>query len=142
MFGLQMINEMERMQRDMDQIFSGLGWGLKSDVRVETADIKVKNIEGGYQLTAVLPGIDVNKLEIDILGRRLTLSAEKAALDAEAEVVWHRRERQESPFKRSLTLPEEIDAEKVEAEYSKGILTMTLPKAASALPKKISVKTA
>lgn len=140
MFGPQMINEMERMQRDMDHLLNGFGLGFSQDFRLDTAEVKVRTIEGGYQLFAALPGIDVNKLEIDILGRRLTLSAENSNPDAEAGVVWHRRERQGKAFKRSLTLPDEIDAEKVEAEYSKGILTILLPKAASALPKKISIK--
>jgi HSP20 family protein len=140
MFGLQMINEMERFQRDMNQFFGGFGRGILPEVSSAARDIKIRNIEGGYQLIAALPGIDVNKLEIDVLGRRLTLSAEQVDSDAEAGVVWHRRERQREIFKRSLTLPEEIDTEKVAAEYNKGILTITLPKAASALPKKISVK--
>lgn len=140
MFGLQMINEMERMQRDMDRFFNGLGLGYNPDSRLDTSEVKVKSIDGGYQLVAALPGIEVNKLDIDILGRRLTLAFEEAVVDTGAEVIWHRRERQGRSFKRSLTLPEEINAEKVEAEYSKGILTINLPKAESALPKKISVK--
>jgi HSP20 family protein len=81
-------------------------------------------------------------LDIDILGRRLSLTAETAGTDAGDDVVWHRRERRSAAFRKSLMLPEEVEADQVEAEYKNGHLTVTLPKAAALLPKKISVKAA
>ena len=142
MLGLQMFNEMEMLNREMDQLLSGLGFSVVPDKRFNDSVFKVRDKGEAYQVDAALPGLDIEKLDIDVLGRQLSLSAERAASDVADEAVWHRRERRSGVFQRSLTLPEEINAEKVEAEYKNGNLTITLPKAASVLPRKISVKAA
>lgn len=140
MFGLHMFNEMEKIQREMDQFFCGLG-AHSAHARLSASDdFKVKNVEGGYQVKATLPGIDVEKLEIKVLGRRVQVSGEPADTEQDNNITWHRRERARGSFSKALMLPAEIDSEKVEAEYKHGILTISLPKAASALPKKIDVK--
>ena len=142
MLGLQMFNEMEMLNREMDQLLSGLGFSVVSDKRFNDSGFKVRDKGEAYQVDAALPGLDIEKLEIDVLGRQLSLTAERAGADVADEAVWHRRERRSGTFQRSLTLPEEIDQEKVEAEYKNGNLTIILPKAASVLPRKISVKAA
>lgn len=139
MFGLQMFNEVEKLQSEMDHLFRGLGLSVVPDHRADSTGLKVKDIGDGYRVEASLPGIDVEKLEISVLGRQLSLSAERGEPDIGADVNWHRRERKGGTFKKSFMLPEEIDSDRVEAEYQNGILTVALPKAASALPKKISV---
>jgi len=56
-------------------------------------------------------------------------------------VSYHRKERAEGSFNRTVTLPAEVDAERVEARYADGILTLTLPKAEEAKPRQITVRT-
>lgn len=140
MFGLQMFNEMESLNREMDQLFYGLGLSTAPEKRIDSSGFRVRDTGAGYRVEASLPGIDVKQLEIDVLGRQLSLSAKMSEFEAEEDVVWHRRERRRKAFKKSFMLPEEIDSDQVEAEYKNGILVITLPKAASVLPKKISVK--
>ena len=140
MFGLQMFNEMESLNREMDQLLCGLGLSRSPEKRNDNAGLRVKDTGVEYKVEASLPGIDVKHLEIDVLGRQLSLSAEMADSEVGDDVIWHRRERRRKAFKKSFMLPEEIDSEQVEAEYKNGILMITLPKAASVLPKKISVK--
>ncbi|MDT8419334.1 MAG: Hsp20/alpha crystallin family protein [Desulfuromonadales bacterium] len=140
MFGLHMINEMEKLHREMDHLFHHLGTGVVPEHRSVTPEVQVERSAGGYRLEVALPGIDPDKLKVELLGRQVSLVAESAEDDPEDKVVWHRRERRSPALSRTLTLSEEIDAERVDAEYRNGILVVSLPKAASALPKKISVK--
>lgn len=140
MFGLQMFNEMEKLNREMDELFCGLGLSLVPENRDDRSGLRVKDAGDAYRVEASLPGIDAEKLEVNVLGRRLSLSAEIAEPDAGEDVVWHRRERKRGAFKKAFMLPEEIDSDKVEAEYKDGILMISLAKAASVLPKKINVK--
>ena len=142
MSGLHMFNEMELLSREMDQLLGGLGFRVVAEPRSDATGFRVRDTGTAYRVEASLPGIDVEKLDIDILGRRLSLTAETAGTDAGDDVVWHRRERRSAAFRKSLMLPEEVEADQVEAEYKNGHLTVTLPKAAALLPKKISVKAA
>ncbi|SHJ27493.1 HSP20 family protein [Malonomonas rubra DSM 5091] len=142
MFGLQMIHEMDNMQREMEQLFRGLGFQAASCDMPQSGEIRVKDQGDAFQVEAVLPGLDAEKIDIKVLGRRLTLAGEFARPDIPEAANWHRRERSRGQFERNLQLAANIDAEKVEAEYQQGILRVVLPKAASALPKKIAVKTA
>lgn len=140
MIGLQMFNEMESLHREMDQLLCGLGLSLVPEPRSNTSRVKVDHNDEGYRVEASLPGIDIDKLEINVLGKRLSLSAEMVKRELEEGAVWHRRERKRETFRKTLMLPEEIDSGKVEAEYKNGVLSIVLPEAASVLPKKISVK--
>lgn len=135
MFGLQVINEIEAMQRQMDQLFSGIS---RERVR-ENVQLSVAEGDKEYRVEALLPGLDAKKLDISILGRKLTISGDFAEADTPANVQWHRQERSRGSFERTLLLGKDVDAEQVEAEYRNGILSVTLPKAASALPKKIMI---
>ena len=54
---------------------------------------------------------------------------------------YHRKERAEGSFNRTLTLPTEVDADRIDARYTAGVLTLTLPKAEAAKPRQITVRT-
>jgi HSP20 family protein len=140
MFALQMIHEMDRAQREMEQFFRSLGVSSAVAPRQERI-FKVKDRGEAFEVEAILPGLDVEKLEINVLGRKLTLAGEFVGANAPEGSIWHRHERAQGRFEKSLQLAANIDAEQVEAEYRQGVLTIKLPRAASALPKKIDVKT-
>lgn len=139
MFGFRLVNEMENFQREINQLFRGLN--LNPVVVSRNDDIRVSVVDQGefYQLRAVLPGLDIDKLDISILGRQLTLYGAFALEEMPENVRWHRRERDQGQFEKVLQLVADLDADKVEAEYKNGILSINLPKAVSALPKKIAV---
>lgn len=140
MFALQMINEMENLQREMDQIFRGFGFRELLDAAPQHRVFRMHDAGEALEVEAPLPGLDVDKLDISVLNRRLSLKGEFVAENLPENVTWHRRERQAGSFEQVLTLPVAIDAEQVVAEYKNGLLKIRLPKAQSALPKKISVK--
>jgi HSP20 family protein len=89
---------------------------------------------------AELPGLDLKDLEIYVTGgNQLVLKGERRPCAPE-KAVWHRQERGTGSFVRSLTLPFEVDSDKVDARFENGVVTVTLPKHQSARPRKITVK--
>lgn len=140
MFGLQMIREMDNLQREMEQVFSGFGLRPLFNELPQERTINLRDLGDAFQLEASLPGLDIDKLDISVLGRRLTISGEFAAAEVPENAVWHRQERSIGRFEKNLQLSTEVETDQVEAEYSQGILRIKLPKAAAALPKKITLK--
>ena len=85
-----------------------------------------------------VPGVKKEHLDLSVVGKELSIRIERP--DGEQEgVVYHRRERPVGNFSRVLPLPSEVDANRVSAELHDGVLTITLPKAESAKPRKITV---
>jgi HSP20 family protein len=138
---------MNQMQRDFDEVFRGFGLGrlLGSGVDAGFAlrDWPRINLRGDADhiyVEALLPGIEPEKIDMNVLGNTLTLSGERPAAVADRNGrTWHRRERGTGKFLRTIELPVEIDPDKVKAEYRNGLLRVTLPKAEVAKPKKISI---
>ena len=94
-----------------------------------------------FYVRAELPGIVASELSISALRNRLSISGKREIAKEHERASYHRRERPEGTFNRTLTLPMWIDAERIEARYADGILTLTLPKAEEAKPRQITVKT-
>ena len=89
---------------------------------------------------AELPGLDLKDLEIYVTaGNHLTLKGERKP-NVPEKGLWHRQERGFGKFSRSLTLPFNVDADKVDARFENGVLLVALPKHESARPRKITVK--
>ena len=88
---------------------------------------------------AELPGLGLHDVEIYVVGTQLTIRGQRKPTQAEG-VTWHRQERAAGPFDRVVTLPVEVDANRVEARLQNGVLTVRLPKAERARARKIDVK--
>jgi len=94
-----------------------------------------------FKVYALAPGIDPDTIEVSVLANQVTIQGEKKPTGENLKPEnWHRNERAAGRFIRTFELPMEVDPNKVEAHYSKGILEVILPKAANAVPKKIKVK--
>jgi HSP20 family protein len=93
-----------------------------------------------FHLTMPLPGIKPEELNIILQGNRLTFSGEKKEEEDKTGKKYSEREFSYSHFVRTVTLPDGVDGEKISAQLNDGILEITAPFAASALPKKIEVK--
>jgi len=94
-----------------------------------------------FYVRAEIPGIRPNELSISAIRNRLTLGGKREIQRENERVSYHRKERAEGSFNRTVTLPSEIDVDKVEAQYGDGILTLRLPKAEQAKPRQIKVRT-
>ena len=96
--------------------------------------------DDNFYLRAEIPGIKPAELSISALRNRVSISGKREIPREHDRVSYHRKERPEGGFNRAVTLPTEVDAERVDARYTDGILTLTLPKAEQAKPRQIAVK--
>jgi HSP20 family protein len=97
-----------------------------------------------YKITAELPGVEAKDVEVSLSGDMLLFKGEKQQEKEEKAKNYYLSERSYGSFQRAFELPDGIDRDKVSADYSKGVLTITLPKTAEAQKqsKKIEVKAA
>jgi HSP20 family protein len=95
--------------------------------------------EHNVTLKIEVPGIDEKDIDIRLENNTLTVHGERKIEKEEKEENYRRVERQYGSFTRNFTLPPTVDAEKVSANYDKGVLNITLPKKAEAKPKQIKV---
>ena len=93
----------------------------------------------GIQLKLEVPGIDEKDLDIKVENNILTVSGERKFEKEQKEENFHRIERRYGSFTRSFTLPNTVDAEKISADYSNGVLSIQLAKREEAKPKQIKV---
>jgi HSP20 family protein len=100
---------------------SGGGWPVAPAI-----DLAEKEKE--FEITAELPGIDEKNVEIKVANSTLTIKGEKTEEKEEKEKDYHLSERRYGSFQRSFTLPDGVDADKIEASFAKGVLTVKLPK--------------
>ena len=105
--------------------------------RERTLSINIREEDEAYVLAALVPGLTAEDLNIQILEDVVRIQGEYRSDETEYLV----RELPNGSFTRTLRLPSAIDADQVEAKIADGVLTLTLPKAESARPKRISIKT-
>jgi len=128
------------LRREVDRLFDAFtgGDGGPQRARVFPA---VNLWEDGdhFNLEAELPGVAQDDLDISAAGNELTIRGQRNPAPGQNQ-AFHRQERGFGEFARLVMLPEDIDAEKIEATLKEGVLTLKLPKAEAARPRKIKVK--
>jgi len=134
-------DELERMRRDLDRL---AGEFPGSVFRLPTAGVfplvNVTEDQNNYYVRAELPGVKADELDISVTGETLTLSGERNLPEESEKASYHRREREAGSVSRVISLPARLDVDKVKAHAEDGVLTVVLPKAESAKPRQISVK--
>ncbi len=133
--------EMTRLQREMNRLFSEVA-GSGSSVAPGYPAMNVWTNEKGAVVTAELPGVNPDDIDISVVGNTLTLSGGRQPDELKEGEKYHRRERGYGKFTRSLQLPFDVNAGKVDASFSKGVLHISLPRVEEQKPKKITVKAA
>jgi HSP20 family protein len=105
-------------------------------------DVDVTETDTELRISAELPGMEEKDVEIELSGNQLTVRGEKKEEREETKKDFHVSERRYGSFRRTLQVPETVDAEKIDAEMKNGVLTVVLPKTEEAKSKarKISVK--
>jgi len=134
------LDRMMTLNRALDQAFSA-GWTGEARAWVPAIDVVEK--QDAYVVSAELPGVEASKVDVKFEQNVLTIRGAKpspigAAGNGELRVF--AAERVTGPFERSLRLPEFVDGERIGAELTNGVLTVTVPKAAAAQPRKIEIK--
>jgi HSP20 family protein len=140
-------SDFNRLRREMDNLFTSLtgaprsgGEPLWREVRLFPL-LNVRRQGDTFVVSAELPGMKKEDLEIKVEGDTLSLKGERRPRNTEEGVSYHRRERTGGTFQRSLALANRIDADNVKASYRDGVLTITLPIEKAELPKQIAVTT-
>lgn len=146
---------------EIDRLFDRFagGWGMPSLRRMFDMEpmarydssftmpspaVDVTEDDAAYKVTAELPGMTEKEIEVVISGDMLTLKGEKRQQKEQKEKNYYLSERAYGSFERSFSVPDGVDRDKIAADFSKGVLTITLPKTAKAVAeqKKIEVKAA
>ncbi len=119
-------------------------WRQESSFDFAAPAIDVSENDTAYKITAELPGISEKDVEVSVTGDVLVLKGEKRQEREEKEKNRYLSERAYGAFQRTLPIPEGVDRDAITAEFSKGVLAVTLPKSKEAqkLQKKIEVKSA
>ena len=140
-----LLSEMERLGRVFDpwNEFGHMNQTLRRFALPSTVEFPATNVwmsEDKAMVTTEVPGIDPGALEISVLKDSLTLRGSRQAEELKEGEAYHRRERWSGQFTKTLQLPFPVDAGKVEARFTKGVLYISLPRAEADKPIKISVK--
>ena len=107
-----------------------------------SAGSRERDAEALY-VTALAPGLDPTAIQLTVQDHRLTIAGEKPRVAAEIQPdAFHRSERAAGTFVRTVTLPIDVEHAQVQAEYTNGLLVVTLPKAAHVKPTQIAVSVA
>jgi HSP20 family protein len=133
--------DFDQIRREMLRLLDASGGDATSDPGAGVfPPMNITQDDDNFYLRAEIPGIKPAELSISALRNRVGISGKREIPHEHERVSYHRKERPEGAFNRAVTLPIEIDAERVGARYSDGILTLTLPKAEQAKPRQIAVK--
>ncbi len=136
--------EITRLRSEMDRLWDDyFGSGRKALRPLEGTwlpSVDVSETTDKIMVKAEVPGMDAKDIDISISGDVLTIKGEKKTEREEKEENYHLVERSYGSFSRSLRLPVAVDADKIEATYKQGVLTITCPKKEEAKAKPIEIK--
>lgn len=134
-------SDLARLHRDMDDLFGSFfgDWPILSP-RTAWPAIDIADSENEITVKAEVPGCTAKDIDISVHGNTLTISGEKKAEEEKKEKGYYHIERSWGGFRREIGLPNDVDANKVEALCKNGVLTITLPKSEKAKTMKVKVK--
>ncbi len=123
----------DRMGRWWDSAFRD--WGATT---AWSPPVDVEETDDAYLVEAELPGVRKDDITIELRDRELMISGESK--ERERTGVLHRQTRRAGQFTYRVTLPSEVEQEKIDASLTEGVLTVTVPKAAKAQPRRIEIR--
>ncbi len=135
-----LLNIREEMNRLFDDFFSGWPERRRGLLEGEWApSVDVAETDEDIVVTAELPGVKQDDVEISVVDDVLTIKGEKKEEKEVKEKNYHRIERSYGSFQRSLSLPVGVQSDKAKATYKDGVLKVTIPKSEEARPKQIKI---
>ncbi len=140
-FDDRLFDDFRRIQREMDELF-GTGparSGIRAVARGTYPPINIGATPEQVDVYMFAAGIDPASLDISIQQNLLTVAGERNA-DGEEGAQYYRRERFDGAFRRALTLPEDVDPDRVSAQYRDGVLHISVARRESTQPRQIEVK--
>jgi HSP20 family protein len=135
-------NDLFQTRRDIDRVFDRFLGGAGTMTGPWVPVVDVRETKDAIEVVAELPGLRLEDVEVNIESNILSISGEKRQEYAEgdAEAEYHLVERRCGRFERSFTLPRTVDANQIAARFESGLLTITLPKAEAAKPRRVEIQ--
>jgi HSP20 family protein len=133
----------DEMNQMFDRVFGRRGPGGREAGAASASwapAVDIAERKDAYVVTAEVPGVKPEELEVTLEDGLLTIQGERRLEEETSDRQYHRVERRYGSFRRSITLPSQVQADAIEANYSDGVLQVVVPKAESAKPKKINVQ--
>ena len=139
------VGELTKLRHQMDKMFED--WPRFFGRRIDEEGLRgawmpavdISESEEAFEVTAELPGIDAKDVNVSVQENTLTIRGERRREEVRENETVHRIEREYGVFERSFTLPRSADAEKIQAKYKDGVLSLTVPKREEAKPKSLKV---
>lgn len=134
--------ELFELQRGINQLFDDSFASPREDValRAWTPPVDVYEDQDAFLIKIELPEINRDEVKVNLNDNVLSISGERRVENEEKRENYHRVERSYGQFYRSFTLPPNVDAASINAQFKDGVLRLTLPKKEEAKPKQIEVK--
>jgi HSP20 family protein len=130
----------EPFTREVDRLFDTF-FGQEREARRWVPPMDLVEAEDHFVLKADLPGLREADVKIEVADNTLMISGERKAEHEQKERGWYRIERSFGSFSRSLTLPEGVDADAIDAEFHDGVLEVRIPKPEERKPRRIEIST-
>ena len=131
--------ELEEWERRLDDLFGQPLWRLPVEERGWMPAVDVFEKEDRFVVKAELPGMKEDDIDVSVVGDTLSIKGEKKTETEIKDEDYYRCERSYGSFYRSIPIPSNVDANKIEASFEDGVLEVALPKSAKVKPKKIAV---
>ena len=121
------------------RFFPSVWFSEESGLRDWRPVVDIYDEDDKIVIKAEIPGVDKDKINVDVKDGILTLTGERSYENEAKEENYHRRERAFGRFERSFALPDGLDSDKIDADYKDGVLRIEIPKPEEKKPKKIEI---
>lgn len=140
--GYNPLSEIDRLRNEMNRLFDDDWFGnfSPSASRFGVPAVDVAENENDVEVRAELPGIDMKDIDVSVSGNVLTIKGEKKGEHEDKQGDYYHRESWSGSFQRTITLPDTVNADKVDAKMKEGVLRLTFPKKEEVKPRQISIK--
>lgn len=137
----EMVSLRDAMDRLLGESFIRPWFGQGAFFGGESPALDMYETDDAIVVEATIPGVKPEEIDVQLAGNVLTIKGERKEEKKEKKAAYIYQERSYGSFCRSVTLPIEVDADKAQAEFKHGVLTLTIPKSEAVKPKSIKITT-
>jgi HSP20 family protein len=139
-FGGDLFSEFDRVQRQMSTLFGNVPSSIRASRTDAFPRLNVASTDDAIQIVAFAPGVDPASLDVTVDKGTLTISGERKAVTQQDGARSYAKERFSGAFRRVIELPRNADADKVDARYENGLLSITVGKREASKPRAIAIQ--
>lgn len=146
MFGSQysadggLFQEFRSLEREMDELLGRWAWplGIRSAARGAFPPMNIGVTPDKVEVYFFAPGLDPKSIDVSVQQNVLTIAGERQPRSQD-EVTWYRKERFDGSFRRVISLPEDVEPDRIQARYQDGVLYIAAQRSESAKPRQIQI---